>query len=1808
MRAVALRSLGLGFALCAIVLAAPVLSADPATTAVVPNLTPTELRRATVPGGALAGAAAEYVADDGQVYLLGGYRPATYTCGGSTCQTRQLTSSVYRYDPGLDQFTEAAPLPFPLALAAHVFVPEEQKIYLFGGLRHPGVQTHCGAACDVSDDVVTYDVVTGATQVLTDAAAQIPGARARAAAVLHSPTNTVYLVGGVTGSAAFSPAVASTQLLARFDLGSRTFTGTRALPASGIFTGAVFVPHTYKQTDFSYVEPGANDRGYLLFVGTQGSVEFYPSRTAPFNPFGFAQPRNDTSVYYVGGATVFVPTKDEGWSAGGYCNGTTSAHCDEATSGRMRHSRFVTNLNGAGDGRGIPRGRTDNSPTLVEDSLNDGAAAYVPSLDRVFVFGGFMGTGDDVKGGVADVWDDAPVGDQYRDDVVSASPTHYAETGYIAPVPVQSPALVAGQQKSVVVHRDDPAQNFAIGIQTSFRPAGGTDEVALRILPATQSGTDDVTATFTVPRDLAPGLDERAVGLCAIPLGDHSLPNCREVSLTTNPGFLDIGLTGTPEAGGATAPLTRATVQILDEDGGVVQEQALSGSQSSFTSEGLASGVYTINTWREFVEGDSLVYKPKSTLARVSVGQHTDLTVNLVGSEQIGPVAKSVVASFDQLAGPDIGSFMSFRRSSGSFLISRSRLPDVLNVFSIDGFVEPLAHENYHTARVEFAINGQTFSDSNGSDGWAVPIDMTDVLLPGDNVLRVTAFDNFSPSNRGPTLEFRIKAVASKPLDETLNPDVEFDPDAEIYTSRFVIPGSPRLRYPNNPPAETDLVFFKLYSQARADIQLNERFSLDGSWQATGDAAALLQILSWKRNQYNFAFPFTVTPTYGADGSPASYTISTGRIDLERQLAGLEGTVRRMTQLTDDPYYAQILDRIPIDQWLPIFGGPVYTLRNLARVKLSFDVKYGASVVVEGTIKAQDWSVQEIRVIPRPEVLQRALFELDLFSGLASGGVRGDSSLTYDQPVVYEPGHNPVVYLDRPCVRMLMTGDAWVSLAGNKWSFGNVTFFNKDIPNGCFAQQSRPSARADAAAPPPDVMAQPAIATGPGANPHAMRLWIEDLAGRNGRTDAVLRYSYDGGAAAAVYAPGQQTDPQVAFVGPDQAVATWTQTNVTPTQARSLTPLQILRKQEIMAAVWDGDSWSPPVSLTSNGIGDGRSVVGGDPATGRAVAAWVRDPDGKPITKGDWLIVSRTLDPSSGQWGAETLTGANDGAADFEPTVGFDTAGAKAWLVWIRDGDASPLTNADRRASFRTWDGTGWSGAQRPAAWPAGALHPDLAFSPQSPRPLISLMSSTTTESPSGQTAPAGIGTQNLLYGIWGAPSIPGWDVQQIGDPKDGPQDDVRGEWPEASFLPGSDRIGVIAFRDFGGAGTRPSSGQAALAEGELGATGARWGPVGTLTRPSDMVWQLAASGGGAQSATDLSLMGVVSAPPTGRTRRVALTKLGDASRVVSTEASGSVFALEQNTTGTDLEILKLAVSDPAPAPGTRVTVRATVRNPDLQPMSKAAAPGEPSFEVDLYLENQGGLFELIDYRRYEGELLFAETTTLEWEYIASGRPERLRAELRFLQDLGSENNVATIEVGGALPRVAGAQASRVPWGPVVVEWGSVSDSGPTVYYRVSRAPAAGGPWRPIGVTTETSFTDVAPTLAGLYRVEGIDVLGRIAPASTGVVPQKVSAQVTVRGVRSASRVTVSGTVTPAAADKAVRVELFVKRNGRFVRVGSEEADLGPGEDPNRDGIRSSEYQARFPRPAGGGKCRAEASFGGSPTSTAARATRTFSC
>ena len=296
------------------------------------------------------------------------------------------------------------------------------------------------------------------------------------------------------------------------------------------------------------------------------------------------------------------------------------------------------------------------------------------------------------------------------------------------------------------------------------------------------------------------------------------------------------------------------------------------------------------------------------------------------------------------------------------------------------------------------------------------------------------------------------------------------------------------------------------------------------------------------------------------------------------------------------------------------------------------------------------------------------------------------------------------------------------------------------------------------------------------------------------------------------------------FLAPDRGLALWTQ-NTLPRDAASDPGLDfddVLSAQELYWSIWDGATWSAAARLTNNARPDGRAALAADPATGRALAAWVHDEDGLRTTTGDWEIYAAAWNGTG--WTAPAAISPSP-AAELQVELAFDHSG-RAWAVWASDADgnvANETTASDRRAVYAVWDGARWSQPVAPAEWPTGVLYPAVAFDSVD-NPLV--IFTARGRRPSGELG--GLG-DDFLYAAYRRGGS--WQVASIGA-------QTPAERPRV-VVDNGDRA-VVLYRGFGSPESDSFTGEVAVAVADLTRPTLAWGPPSFLTHDERTDWQVA--------------------------------------------------------------------------------------------------------------------------------------------------------------------------------------------------------------------------------------------------------------------------------------------------------------------------------------------------------------------------------
>jgi N-acetylneuraminic acid mutarotase len=360
---------------------------------------------------------------DGLIYLFGGstrrdgvqtYDPATnssalpaltlpFSMRGAAAVYAEARQSVYLFGGGphtdvvrvnLAQMTTSTledVLPAPLSYAAAVYVPGQDKAYLFGGLVN-------GQA---SDAILRFDLVANTVVTLP---VSLPSAVTQSSAIYDPLTDSAYVFGGERLGFAV-PAIW------KFDVGAQTVTSLGTLPEACSSSAAVYVPpdKVYlfggqsgpfqplaqivafdisqgRATTLAAQLPEERSGASAAYVPSLGRIyvlggEFGPTVSSDVLAFDVSQGTIQNLTVSWGGRDgacgAYVPASGQAYLFGGRSSSTTSS------------SKSIVALDTA---QGAARTLSAELPSARRDA----AAAYVPTTNRIYVFGGVQrGAGGD---------------------------------------------------------------------------------------------------------------------------------------------------------------------------------------------------------------------------------------------------------------------------------------------------------------------------------------------------------------------------------------------------------------------------------------------------------------------------------------------------------------------------------------------------------------------------------------------------------------------------------------------------------------------------------------------------------------------------------------------------------------------------------------------------------------------------------------------------------------------------------------------------------------------------------------------------------------------------------------------------------------------------------------------------------------------------------------------------------------------------------------------------------------------------------------------------------------------------------------------------------------------------------------------------------------------------------------------------------------------------------------------------------------------------------------------------------------------
>ncbi|MBM4429400.1 MAG: hypothetical protein FJ026_03505, partial [Chloroflexi bacterium] len=581
-----------------------------------------------------------------------------------------------------------------------------------------------------------------------------------------------------------------------------------------------------------------------------------------------------------------------------------------------------------------------------------------------------------------------------------------------------------------------------------------------------------------------------------------------------------------------------------------------------------------------------------------------------------GPTVSQVTASLDGKAGDDIGTFVS---------LPGKGVP-VLNTFTAQ--VSPAVCP---VQRVTFTLGGQIKTDDNGADGWSAQFDMSE-LPAGSQDLQVQAYDQ---GNAGPVKTVKVH-VLPKPAyvdgSWVLNPTVSWSAAGQKYTFTGTVPHNPAF----GPYVKNFSIRYlgTLHNVFASQVSITETFLISGKWEAKASGALNATLL----NVPLAYLPYSVVPHLDSTtGGVAYYDVPTMSFPLEQKKK-------------------------------KVYRGVVYSSGGIFNVSMSIDYGFNATLSTWGTIRG-DWSVAKMQL--RPDVTASLEFGVwvDILFGVASAGVSATPAFGIGLPVVYQDDPPPgggSVYLDKPCSHFDVKGRVWASVGWWKlkktWNWGPYTFYCWDDPSSpsCWCASHAAALALDETQPPePDLFAAPWLANN-GAG-KIMAVWIQDQDPDPLEPDPEVAYAlWDGTAWSSSQLVTQndrwESDPRVAFLGPNEALAVWTQNELSPDQTSEETPLtEVLSQQELYYAHWDGVRWTTPARLTHDALPDGRAALASDPLHGQALLAWVHDGDGSPESKGDWDLHYMVWDANG--WSTPAPLAADPAVAALEVYLRYDSQG-----------------------------------------------------------------------------------------------------------------------------------------------------------------------------------------------------------------------------------------------------------------------------------------------------------------------------------------------------------------------------------------------------------------------------------------------------------------------------------------------------------------------------------------------------------------------
>lgn len=756
-----------------------------------------------------------------------------------------------------------------------------------------------------------------------------------------------------------------------------------------------------------------------------------------------------------------------------------------------------------------------------------------------------------------------------------------------------------------------------------------------------------------------------------------------------------------------------------------------------------------------------------------------------------------------------------------------------------------------------------------------------------------------------------------------------------------------------------------------------------------------------------------------------------------------------------------------------------YGIPFVAEAGAGGSLSYSASATYAGSVTVKDdGSVHSVvKITPVADINASMYLSGYLLSGaLAQAKTTLDALIRLGMPITYNSASNQV-----DTGQMCFTYSADLTIWGGAVCIpftdecvfedsDTENLFNGSKPKGCALPDAAGDSAQAGTSPPFGDLALASNGAGT-----IMALWQDT-------TSSLASSLYNGTAwsPAQVIPTGMGSHgPQVSFPAPNQALALWAQTNLTPEIAPSLTVTDAVKAHYLAYALWDGIGWSAPLPLTAPSLGEGGIALAACPSSepacpegGAVTAVWERNLS-EDLTARQIRLVYATY--QAGSWTQPQLVDPASTSTDILPSVAY--LNGVPLVAWVRDSDTDLKDVTSRRIALAFLDG---GPVSVPGTLPGSIAELALAVDGNG----IPLLAFTRA-----QDSTLLMSNQRPLWFAKGtcAGTSCTWAPQQVSDPYGR---SIFAERPILTF--DLKNQAILTFR---GMGFGPdASGQTAIHAGDS---------VGMIAGTGDLVKASLNPNSSMVVPTYLTNDGAVNWQPV-----AAYDPLQDslvASAVQGTAQGAAQVGLDPN------QPPSAAIQTSSPAPGLPLALAITPGLPDFSPASAATSSPYPSagepLSVTVQVQNSGTPWpgsadpplEIVatwDGGAGEGAPAGQAsstslgdgqfvTITIDLSPPAGGLDEihvlwlTVNPGLAIAEGDGA-NNVLTLQLGG-LPVPQGLNVVFQPTsGLVFLQWTPVDDAR-LAGYRIYRSQD-GGPLEPVGSTFVPGFVDLNAAVGHTLR------------------------------------------------------------------------------------------------------------------------------